>query len=86
MINKIIEIKDCCRSKDKIVLNQVLNSQEVELFIKLKMQNGANKINIFIKIKRREYEKIKLNIPIEIKLLIIPSNENIVNSSSLIEI
>ena len=85
IINNIIATKDCWNNKDKTVLSQVLKNQEVDSFIKLNIANGVIKINTFTIIYLKEYEKIKLNKLIEIKLFINPSKEKILNSFSLIE-
>ena len=45
--NKIREIRDCCKSKDKRVRNQVLKNQEVDWLTKLKMAKGVSKMNNF---------------------------------------
>ena len=61
IINKIIEINDCNKSKDKRVLSQILKNQEVELFNKVRSAKGANKTNTLTIIYLKEYEKIRFN-------------------------
>ena len=85
IINNIIATNDCWNNKDRTVLSQVLKNQEVDSFIKLNIAKGVIKINTFTIIYLKEYEKIKLNKLIEIKLFINPSKEKILNSFSLIE-
>ena len=80
IINNIIATNDCWNNKDRTVLSQVLKNQEVDSFIKLNIAKGVIKINTFTIIYLKEYEKIKLNKLIEIKLFINPSKEKILNS------
>lgn len=61
--NKITEIKDCKNNNDKKALIQALNIQDVESNKRDSIQNGEIKTNTFIMIKRKEYEKTKLNKP-----------------------
>lgn len=57
-------------------LNQVLKNQDVELIIRLNIAKGVININNLIKTYLRDCIKTKFNNSIEIKLFIIPSNEN----------
>ena len=75
IINNIRLIKDWIISKEKNDFAHVLKNQEVEWFIRLNIANGVININIFTKIYRRDWIKIKFSNSIEIKLFIIPSKE-----------
>ena len=61
-----------------------MKNHEVDLVINVKKANGEIKIKTFTKIYLKEYEKIKLNNPKEIKDLIKPSTEKILKLVSSI--
>lgn len=75
--NKIRDTKDCKSNNDNTVLNQDLKNQDVVEFINVRIANGVININTFNITYRNEYVKSKFNKLIEIKLLSIPSIENI---------
>ena len=77
--NKIKEINIWSNNKDNIILSQEEKIHLVLLLIKHKNAKGHNKVKTLIKTYRKEYEKMRLNKPMEIKLLIIPSTENKLN-------
>lgn len=77
-INKRIRATNTCTSnKDKNDLIQELNKIDVLLLHRDNMAKGERNTNIFIKTYLTAYVITKLNNPTEIRLLIIPSRENI---------
>ena len=75
--NNINETKDCNNNNDRTVLNQDLKNQDVVEFIRVRIAKGVINTNTFKITYLSEYVKSKFNKLIEIKLLSIPSIENI---------
>ena len=87
IINNIIDIKDCTNNNEITDFIQDLNIHDVDEFDNVIIINGVNSTNTFIIMYLSEYENNKLNNPNDVKLFIIPSNENTFNvvSNDIIE-
>lgn len=83
--SNIIATKTCTSIRDIKDLNQELNNIEVFLLHKERIAKGESNTNILIKTYLTAYVITKFNIPTEMRVLIIPSNEKM-SKFSLIDI